>query len=116
MLDKPSFDAREINRKAVKHWSTLYHFLVDMRGRALGEVRGLNPANAPLDPNRARPVGEPRLSEFSGVSHWENDDGSGPGSWVCRSNGASGRDVIELGRSDDLRNGDSQRGANQIQR
>jgi hypothetical protein len=100
MLDKPTaadkFDAREINRKAVKHWSTLYHCLVDMHFRPLGDIRRLNPASAPLDPNKARPHGLPQLSEFSGVNHWPNDDGSGPGSWVCRSNGASGPDVISL--------------------
>ena len=98
MLDRPSdpFDARAINRKAVRGFSILYHCLVDMRGRPLGAVRALNPANAPLDPNKARPHGEPRLSEFSGVNHWENKDGSGPGSWFCASNGASGPDVISL--------------------
>jgi hypothetical protein len=105
LLDRPTtpdrptadkFDAREINRKAVKHWSILYWCLVDFRGRPLGEIRALNPANEPLVPGGVRPRGLPQLTEFSGVSHWENADGSGPGSWHCRSTGASGPDAISV--------------------
>jgi hypothetical protein len=98
MLDRPAqtFDARAINRKAVKHWSALYHCLVDMHGRALRDVRALNHANAPVEPGRPRPHAEPKLIELMGPSPWPNDDGSGPGSWVSRGNGAHGPDVVSL--------------------
>lgn len=98
MLDRPAqtFDAREINRKAVQGWHVIYHHLVSMHGRPLAAVRDLNPANAPLDPGRARPHNEPRLSELSGPSPWPNADGSGPGAWQNRSTGEAGPDVISL--------------------
>jgi hypothetical protein len=95
VLDKAEkFDAREINRKAVKHWSTLRHMLVDMHGRPNGEIRALNPANKPLDPGKARPHGLPQLKEFRGPSPYEVD--GGPGSWQDVGTGASGNDVISL--------------------
>jgi hypothetical protein len=92
---KPGFDARKINRKAVKHWATLRHMMVDMHGRPGGEIRALNPANAPLEPGRARPHGLPQLREMRGPSPYEVD-GSGPGDWVDLGTGARGRDVIDL--------------------
>jgi len=99
MLDRVStadrFDAREINRKAVKHWPTIRHMIVDMHGRPLGEVRALNPANPPLDPGRARPHGLPQLREMRGPSPFETG-GSGPGDWCDLGTGASGPDVISL--------------------
>jgi hypothetical protein len=91
------FDARAINRKAVAAWPILFHMLVDLRGSPSGEIRALNPSLAPIDPNRARPADQRRLTEFSGVSHWENADGSGPGAWHTRApGGGGGKDVISL--------------------
>lgn len=88
------FDARSINRKAVAAWAVIYHLLVDLRGFPSGEIRALNPANAPRDPNKGRPQDGPRLTEFSGPDYREED--GGPGGWVCRGNGASGPDAISL--------------------
>jgi hypothetical protein len=95
LAKKPGFDAREINRKAVKHWSTLRHMLVDMHGRPGGEIWALNPANQPLEPGRARPHGLPQLKEFRGPSPYEKE-GSGPGEWADVGTGASGPDVISI--------------------
>jgi hypothetical protein len=90
------FDARSINRAAVKSFPTLFHYLVDLKGFPGGDIRRLNPALKPIDPNRARPADQRRLTEFSGCSPWDNEDGSGPGAWHSRATGASGRDVISL--------------------
>jgi hypothetical protein len=90
------FDARSINRAAVKHFSVIFHMLVDLRGFPGGDIRRLNPALMPIDPNHARPADQRRLTEFSGLTPWENEDGSGPGAWYSRATGASGRDVISL--------------------
>jgi hypothetical protein len=90
------FDARSINRAAVKNFSTLFHYLVDLKGFPGGDIRRLNPALKPIDPNRARPADQRRLTEFSGCSAWENEDGSGPGALHIRATGASGRDAISL--------------------
>jgi hypothetical protein len=97
MLDRPTadkFDSREINRKAVASWSTVYHMLVDLRGFPNGDIRRLNPADAPLDPNKGRQQDGPRLLTLSGPSPYGID--GGPGAWVCRGNGASGPDVISM--------------------
>jgi hypothetical protein len=72
----------------------LYHYLVGMHGRPGGEIRALNPANAPLDPNRARPHGLPQLKEFRGPSPYDTD--GSVGSWVDVGTGAPGKDVISL--------------------
>jgi hypothetical protein len=93
-LDRASFEARSVNRACVKHWGTVFHMLVDLRGFPSGEIRALNPANAPRDPNKGRPQDGPRLTEFSGPDYREDD--GGPGGWVCRGNGASGPDCISL--------------------
>jgi hypothetical protein len=94
LAKKPGFDARSVNRKAVALWGTVFHMLIDLRGFPSGEIRALNPANAPLDPNRGRQQHGPRLVEFSGPDCREDD--GGPGGWVCRGNGASGPDCISL--------------------
>jgi hypothetical protein len=66
-LDKPTptFDAREINRRAIQHFSIIYHMLVDMHGRPLGEVRRLNP-NFVEQPHGIHRHDAPRLIEFRG--------------------------------------------------
>jgi hypothetical protein len=91
MLDKPStFDAREVNRKALKHWSVLAHMIYDFNGRALGEIAQLNENYVQQDPGRRRQAG-PRLIELRGPSSWDG------GSWHCLGgDGARGDDVISL--------------------
>ena len=32
MLDRPTFDAREVNRRAVKHWPVVHSLLADAFG------------------------------------------------------------------------------------
>lgn len=63
---KPGFDAREINRKAVANWQTIFHHLVGLDGRAVGDILRLDPNYVPRDPGRARPPGERRISGLSG--------------------------------------------------
>jgi hypothetical protein len=93
---KPGFDARSVNRAAVANWQTIYHHLVGLDGRPVGDILRLDPNYVPRDPGRARPPGERRISEMSGPSPYANEDGSGPGAWVMRGNGANGPDVISL--------------------
>jgi hypothetical protein len=93
VLDKAGLDRREINRKAVKHFSTVRHMLADHRGKSL--IMFLGPNYKPNPENYVR-YGEPRLAEFNGCSPWPNEDGSGPGAWQNRSTGHSGKDVISL--------------------
>jgi hypothetical protein len=91
---RAGYDERAINRACIKHWATVYHMLVDLRGFPSGEIRALLPSNAPLDPNRGRQQTGPRIVELSGPDYREDD--GGPGGWVCRGNGASGPDCISL--------------------
>lgn len=88
MLDRPGLDTREINRRAIKHWSTIYNMLVDWHGRPLGEVQRLGNPNLVIDPNKRRPNG-PRLIELRGPSAIDF-------SWFCLGNAAKGEDVIDL--------------------
>ena len=91
MLDRPqTYDAREINRKAIQHWPILYNMIVDMHGRPLGEVRRLNP-NFVEQPHGVHRHNGPRLVEFRGPGGSPNE-----GSWVCLGNGAKGDDLIDL--------------------
>jgi hypothetical protein len=93
MLDRPSsgYDAREINRSAIKHWPIVASYLYDFKGYALAEVARLNPNYIAQDPGRARLRGTPRLVELKGpASH--ND-----GSWRCLGGDcASGESIISL--------------------
>jgi len=86
-LDRAAIDRREINLRCVKYWSNIYPMLFDQRGKPFGCAH-LNPNYKPNPDGQVR-HGEPRLAEFSGVSYWENEDGSGPGAWSNRSTGAS---------------------------
>jgi len=89
MFDRPStFDAREVNRRAVKHWPVVHNMLVDMHGRPLGDVMRLGNPALFIDPNKRRPEG-PRLVELRGPSPVNF-------SWCCLGNGAKGDDVIDL--------------------
>jgi hypothetical protein len=93
MLDRPNsgYDAREINRAALKHWPIVASHLFDLRGYALGEVARLSPSYIAQEPGRARPPGTPRLIELRGPSPHDG------GSWRCLGGAsASGEDVISL--------------------
>jgi hypothetical protein len=94
LLDKPTqtFDAREINRKALKHWATIQHMIFDFHGRALGEVARLNPNYVePKDPSRRRD-GAPRVTELRMSFAYPNE-----GKWHCLGGtGASGEDPIDI--------------------
>jgi hypothetical protein len=95
VLDKAAIDRREINRRAVKYWqSTIHSMIFDWHGRPLGLSR-INPNFKPNPEGYVR-YGERKLTEFSGLDHRENADGSGPGAWYSRASGASGHDVISL--------------------
>ena len=94
MLDRPTTVSGraeyDINQRAVKHWSIIYHMLVDMHGRPLGEVQRLNP-NHVQQPHGVHRHAAPRLSEFRLAFAGPN-----AGSWVCLGNGARGDDLIDL--------------------
>jgi hypothetical protein len=74
LLDKPTqtFDAREINRKALKHWATIQHMIFDFHGRALGEVQRLNPNFVAQEPGRRR-VGAPRVVQLRMSFAWPDE-------------------------------------------
>lgn len=89
MLDRPSLNSRQIERLALKHWSTLRHMLFDFYGRPLSEVARLNPNYVPHDPARRR-HNAPRLVELRGPSPYD-------GSWFCvGGTGATGVGIIAM--------------------
>jgi hypothetical protein len=91
LLDRPqTYDAREVNRKAIQHFAIIYPMLVEMHGRPLAEVQRLNP-NYDEPKHGVRRHGAPQLVEFQGPGGWPNE-----GSWRCLGNGASGDDLIDL--------------------
>jgi hypothetical protein len=92
MLERPNstYDAREVNRAALKHWAIVASHLYDFKGYALYEVARLSPNYVTPEHGRKRPPGTPRIIEFAGPAR--HDDGS----WCCRGNGASGESVISL--------------------
>jgi hypothetical protein len=96
MLDKPTptFDCRAICRKTVQHWGVIRFLILDLHGRAVGEVRALNPANAPIEPGKARPRNEPQFKEFRGPSPYEKD--GAVGAWLDGGTGASGPDAVSI--------------------
>jgi hypothetical protein len=94
VLDKAEIDRREINRRAVKYWSTIHSMIFDWYGRPLG-LASINPNFKPNPDGHVR-YGERKLTEFSGLSPWPNADGSGPGAWYSRATGEKGHDAISL--------------------
>jgi hypothetical protein len=92
MLDRPSTvigrSEYDINAKAVRYWSLIFHECFDLRGRPLACVVRLGNPDAIIDVNKRRPDG-PRLVHFQGpgiTGSWSN---LGPP-------GASGTDLLEL--------------------
>jgi hypothetical protein len=94
VLDKATLDRRKINRLAIKHWQVVKPYLYDIRGYATGPA-SLDKTWKP-NPNGERRAGRPSVGGLMGPSPFENADGTGPGAWVCHSNGASGVDIISL--------------------
>jgi hypothetical protein len=94
VLDKATLDRRKINRLAVKHWQIVKPYLYDIRGYATGPA-SLDRTWKP-NPNGEKRPGRPSVSGLMGPSPYENPDGSGPGAWICHSNGKSGPDIISL--------------------
>ena len=94
VLDKATLDQRKINRLAMKHWAIVKPYLYDIRGYATGHA-SLDRTWKP-NPNGEKRPGRPSVSGLMGPSPYENPDGSGPGAWVCHSNGASGPDIISI--------------------
>jgi hypothetical protein len=94
LLDRPTTVSGraeyDINAKAIKHSPILYHMIVDMHGRPLGEVRRLNP-NYVERPHGVHRHNSPRLAGFRMSFAWPNE-----GSWHCLENGAKGDDLIDL--------------------
>jgi hypothetical protein len=93
MLDRPNspYDARNINRAAIKHWPVVASHIYDLRGFPLAEVARLNPNYVKVEYGRPRPPGTPRLVELKGPAG--HDDGS----WFCVGGAhASGDSVISL--------------------
>jgi hypothetical protein len=90
------YDERAINRACVRHWEVVRHWLADWKGRPTADVRRLNPANKPIDPNRGRPYGVPdvfpRLIEFRGPDHRPDTLGA----WNSLGNGACGDSLLDL--------------------
>ena len=66
VLDKATIDRREINRRAVKYWSTIRPMLIDMRGFSM--IRHLGPDYRPTPNGRIRGQEGPRVSMLRGPS------------------------------------------------
>jgi hypothetical protein len=92
-LDRAGLDRRALNRKACRHFSLLYNVIADRYGRSL--IADLGPDYRP-NPDGRVDIRDalPRLLGFNGP-HPDESNG-GPGAWVCRGNGASGKSCIEL--------------------
>jgi hypothetical protein len=94
----PKMDARDLSRRAIKHFAFVKDCLVDRSGMPHECVRALSPNYVPYDPNKGRPFGVPysgpQLKEFRGPNPWEVDKTLG--SWVDVGTGAHGRDVVDL--------------------
>jgi hypothetical protein len=89
---KSDLDRREINRRAVKYWSTIRPMLIDMRGFSM--IRHLDPEYRPQPNGRIRGQEGPRISMLRGPSPFEN--GGSVGAWHDLESGKSGEDVISL--------------------
>jgi hypothetical protein len=90
-LDRAAIDRREIQRKCIRHWDTVFHMLVDWKGKPLGCAH-LNPNYKPNPDGHVR-YGEPRLVSFSGPDFREGTLGA----WHCMGgDGARGANLFEL--------------------
>jgi hypothetical protein len=90
-LSKEVLDRRDIQRKLIRDWSTVYHLLVDRGGKPTG-VEHLNPQYKP-NPDGFKRHGEPKLVEFWGPDPREDTLGA----WCNRGgDGKSGANLFEL--------------------
>jgi hypothetical protein len=93
-----SMDARDLSRRAVRHFAFVKDSLVDRKGIPHECVRALSPNYVPYDQNRGRPFNEPyrgpQLRMFRGPSPYEQDKTIG--AWMDVETGAHGRDVVDL--------------------
>jgi hypothetical protein len=87
---KSDLDRREIQRKCLKHWGTVYHMLIAQNGRSM--IEHLGPNFKPR-PNGEKRHGAPRIVEMMGPSPNETNLGY----WCNRGgDGASGNSLFEL--------------------
>jgi hypothetical protein len=89
---KSDLDRREINRRAVKYWSTIRPMLVDLRGFSM--IRHLGPDYVSTANGRMRGQEGPRVAMLRGPSPFE--DGGSVGAWYDLESGKSGADAISL--------------------
>jgi hypothetical protein len=89
---KSDLDRREINRRAVKYWSTIRPMLIDMRGFSM--IRHLGPDPVSTANGRIRGQEGPRVAMLRGPSPFE--DGGSVGAWYDLQSGERGADVISL--------------------
>jgi hypothetical protein len=88
---KADLDRRDIQRKLIRNWSTVYHLLVDRAGKPTG-CEHLNPQYKP-NPDGFVRHSDPRLVEFCGPDTREETLGA----WFCRGGyGARGDNLFEL--------------------
>jgi hypothetical protein len=91
VLDRAALDRRDIQRKLIRNWSTVYHLLVDRSGRPTG-CEHLNPNYRP-NPDGFKRHGEPKLVEFWGPDPRDETLGA----WCNRGgDGARGSSLFEL--------------------
>ena len=87
---KSDLDRRDIQRKLIRHWPTVYHLLVDRTGRPTG-CEHLNPNWRPNPDGFKRPG--PRLVDFWGPDPREDTLGA----WCNRGgDGVRGDNLFEL--------------------
>jgi hypothetical protein len=88
--DRAALDRRDIQRKCLRHWDTVFNMIVDLRGKSM--LMQLGPNFRPNPDGHVR-YGEPRLVSFSGPDHREETLGA----WYNRGgDGASGSNLFDL--------------------
>jgi hypothetical protein len=88
--DRETLDRRNIQRKCLKHWGTVYHMLIAQNGRSM--IAHFNPNFKPT-PNGEKRHGAPRVVEMMGPDYRE----ATLGAWCNRGgDGARGSNLFEL--------------------
>jgi hypothetical protein len=89
-LDKAALDRRAVQRKLLRNWDTVFHMLVDWKGKSM--IMNLGPNYRPNPDGHVR-YGEPRLVSFSGPDYREETLGA----WYCLGgDGARGSNLFDL--------------------